>query len=276
VPFDGTVTSFSVNSGRAGDAVELRVVRPAPPGQYTGAGTGPPKTLKTGVNTFAVSLAVKAGDLLGLDNASSARIFDGSSVVPVTAYYKNPSLADGETAAPDETLNGYHLRLSATVQATGTTTGTTPTTTTPGGTTPKGSPPTVTEVTQSNPFWREGNKLAQITASKKLPVGTTFSFTLNEAANVSLVFTQHVGGRKVKGNCVTQTTKNRHKPTCKRTVTQGTLSLAAHGGTNKVTFQGRISASKKLKLGRYTLVITATSATGQRSQPKLVIFTIVK
>jgi hypothetical protein len=69
--------------------------------------------------------------------------------------------------------------------------------------------------------------------------------------------------------------KNRHKPTCKRTVTQGTLSFAAHAGTDKVSFQGRISASKELKLDRYTLVITATTAVGQRSSPKQLSFTIV-
>jgi hypothetical protein len=85
VPFDGTVTSFSVNAGSAGGSVGLRVLRPAAPGQYTGAGTSPPKTLGLGVSTFAVSLPVKAGDLLGLDNESSALMFDKSSASPITA-----------------------------------------------------------------------------------------------------------------------------------------------------------------------------------------------
>jgi hypothetical protein len=59
-------------------------------------------------------------------------------------------------------------------------------------------------------------------------------------------------------------------------VTQGTLTFTAHIGTNKVAFEGRISASKQLKLGRYTLVITATNAAGRSSKPRSLSFTIVK
>ena len=136
--------------------------------------------------------------------------------------------------------------------------------------------PTVANAAQSNSTWSEGNKLATFSRKKKPPVGTTFSFILNEQARVSFAFTQQVGGRKVKGKCVAQTKKNRHKPSCKRTVTRGTLSFTGHGGRNKVSFQGRISASKKLPLGRYKLVIFATNAAGQRSSPKSLSFTIVK
>jgi len=59
-------------------------------------------------------------------------------------------------------------------------------------------------------------------------------------------------------------------------VTQGTLSFNAHTGTDKISFQGRISNSRKLKPGHYTLVITATNAAGQRSNPQSLSFTITK
>ena len=111
---------------------------------------------------------------------------------------------------------------------------------------------------------------------KRPPVGTTFSFTLNEAASVSFAFTQQVGGRKVKGKCVAQTKKNRSKHACKRTVTRGALSFAAHAGTNKAIFQGRISHALKLKPGAYTLVITAKNSAGQRSAPARLSFTVVR
>ena len=39
VPFDGTVTSFSLNAGSASGKVKLRVLRPAPGGQFTGVST---------------------------------------------------------------------------------------------------------------------------------------------------------------------------------------------------------------------------------------------
>ena len=131
-------------------------------------------------------------------------------------------------------------------------------------------------MTQSNSVWSEGGKLATFSRKKKTRVGTTISFVLNEPASVSFAFTQQLGGRKVKGRCVTQTNKNRHKPSCKRTVTQGTLSFAGHTGLNKVVFQGRISPSKRLGLGAYTLQITATNSVGEPSSPRSLNFTIVK
>jgi hypothetical protein len=130
-------------------------------------------------------------------------------------------------------------------------------------------------VTQSQSSWSEGNKLVTYSRKKKAPVGTTFSFVLNEQASVSFVFTQQIGGRKVHGKCVGQTNQNRKKPGCKRTVIQGTLSFGGHSGLNKVGFQGRLSPSKKLGLGAYALVITATNAAGQSASAAL-NFTIVK
>jgi hypothetical protein len=113
------------------------------------------------------------------------------------------------------------------------------------------------------------------TARKQLPVGTTFSWMLNEQASVTLSFTQRVPGRKVGSKCIAKRGKNAKRSTCERTVTAGSLSLIGHGGTNKVVFQGRISRSKKLKPGRYTLVIVSTNAAGASSVPVSLSFTIV-
>ncbi len=131
---------------------------------------------------------------------------------------------------------------------------------------------------ETHKTWREGNRLAHIskTMKKKPPVGTTFSFTLNERASVSFTFTQRVGGRTVNGKCVAQTKKNGHRHACKRTVTRGTMTFTGHPGTNKVTFQGRISRSKKLSPGTYMLIIGATNAAGQRSIPSSLGFVIVR
>jgi hypothetical protein len=136
--------------------------------------------------------------------------------------------------------------------------------------------PVLSSISQTNKTWREGNAQATFSRQQKTALGTMFSFTLNERASVSFAFTQQLGGRKVKGKCGAQTKKNRKEPSCKRTVTQGTLSFTGHGGTDNVFFQGRVSALKKLPLGRYTLVITATSSAGQRSQPQSLSFTILK
>jgi hypothetical protein len=131
-------------------------------------------------------------------------------------------------------------------------------------------------VSQSNARWREGNRLATYSRTRRPPVGTTFSFVLNQRSTVTFAFTQQVGGRKVGGKCVAQTNRNRRSPSCKRTVTQGTLTFIGRSGLNKIAFQGRISRTKRLPLGAYTLQITAVNSAGKRSSPRSLNFTIVR
>jgi Cadherin-like domain len=123
--------------------------------------------------------------------------------------------------------------------------------------------PKLSAVSQSASKWLENNRLASISkvAVKKLPVGTTFRFTLSEAASVTFAFTRPVIGRKVGKHCVAQTRHNAKKRHCTiRTVTVGKLVFKGHAATNRVRFRGRISKHVKLKPGAYTLVITATAS----------------
>ena len=145
----------------------------------------------------------------------------------------------------------------------------------PGGKAPPPLPPILTSVSQSHRRWRAGRHLATF-SRKRAPLGTTFSFTINEQAGVSFTFTQKANGRRVHGRCVAQNRKNRRKRGCKRIVTRGVLSLAAHAGANKVAFQGVISHSKKLRRGTYTMLITAANAARQRSNTKSLTFTTVR
>lgn len=135
--------------------------------------------------------------------------------------------------------------------------------------------PTLASVSQSHSRWRAGSKLATL-SRRRVAVGTTFSFSLDQAAAVTLSFTQPAGGRKVKGRCVAQTHRNAHKRKCRRTLTRGTLALSAHAGMNRISFAGRLSASRRLRPGSYTVVIVATNAAKQRSAAKRLTFTIVR
>jgi hypothetical protein len=135
--------------------------------------------------------------------------------------------------------------------------------------------PVVSGASETARRWRENNTLPHISAKKKLPVGTTFSFALNEPATVTLSFTQQAAGRKIHGKCVRPSAKNRRKPRCTRVIVAGSFTFTGHPGTNKVRFAGRISRTNKLKPGRYTLQITATIQ-GRRSAPRSLTFTIVK
>jgi CSLREA domain-containing protein len=136
--------------------------------------------------------------------------------------------------------------------------------------------PNVANATQSHRRWREGHRLASISRKKAPPVGTIFSFILNEQARVSFTFAHTAPGRKVNGKCVAQTKRNRHRHACKRAATAGAIVFTAHPGLNHVAFQGRLSPSKKLKPGTYTLTVAAANSAGQSAQPQTLNFTIVK
>jgi hypothetical protein len=135
--------------------------------------------------------------------------------------------------------------------------------------------PTVGAIKASHKTFRSGSKLASIAKHKKKkpPVGTMFSFTLNTAATLKLTFTQRVSGRKVKHRCVAQTKHNKHDRSCKLTTTAGTLTLTGHAGTDKISFQGRVSKRHKLAAGSYTLTIIATNSSG-KSRSRSIKFTI--
>jgi hypothetical protein len=83
--------------------------------------------------------------------------------------------------------------------------------------------------------------------------GTTFGFDLSAPARVKLAFQQIVRGRSVG---------------------RGSHSLQGTAGHNSVRFRGRIPGGRRLKPGRYELVVTAVSADGQRAPARRIAFTI--
>jgi hypothetical protein len=143
--------------------------------------------------------------------------------------------------------------------------------------------PTLTDAAQTHTRWREGGMLAHISSaqkgnmSNKLPVGTTFSFTLNEPATVTFTFAKSASGRKLGKTCVMHIKRNeiRKKQTrrCDRLFTADTLTLSAHAGANRLSFDGVITKHKKLAPGDYKLQLIA-SASGKRSAPSKLHFTI--
>ncbi len=217
--------------------------------------------------------------------ASTAKIEYGTT----TAYGSSTSvqsMGSGTSAAAlTATLSGlapgttYHYRVSASNHdGTSTSLDATFTTTKPSPPPVVLSAPVLSALKQSASKWREGSSLPQAASrhSHKPPVGTTFGFTLNAAATVQFTFSQRLSGRKVGHRCLAQTGANRHRHSCSRTVTAATLVVAAHAGANTLRFQGRVSGSKKLRPGVYTLVVTATGPGGQSSLPQRLMFTILR
>jgi hypothetical protein len=281
VPADGTVTSFSINSNSAGAVVELRVLAPATGGAFTGAGTSPAETLTAGVNTFTVSLPVQAGDVLALDNNSSALLFASVGSPSITAFYE-PSLADGATGAPNEDQTGDQLLLSATVAlapATSTTVTTpTVTTTTTETTTVQERivAPNIARFSQSHRTWREGSKLAVASRTPKPPVGTVFSYSLDQSATAKLTFVQKLSGRVVHGKCKSYSKQDKNDRHCTLSETRGTQTANGKDGRNQLPFQGALTRSKRLPVGSYTVALQARNTAGLPSTTHSLSFTIAR
>ena len=113
--------------------------------------------------------------------------------------------------------------------------------------------PAISRLRESHKVWQLGSKHARI--SRKIPVGTRFTFKLNTQSNLRLTF------RKLNG---------RHKG--KRA---GTLTFKkVKAGTRKLSFQGRLKGHRKLAPGRYSMTLTASNSTGHSS--RTIRFRIVK
>jgi hypothetical protein len=123
----------------------------------------------------------------------------------------------------------------------------------------------LTGLSQSHRRWRLGNNLARFAVASKPPIGTTFQYTLNEAATVRFAFAKLLSGRKVNGKCGAKARRNRPLKACKRSVPSGSLSFSAGVGPHKLFFQGRLTRKKTLKPGAYALTVTATNATGKQA-----------
>jgi hypothetical protein len=260
----------------AGAGCDIGAFELASPGATSGLASGVGQSSATLGGVAANPDLAGAGTFFQYGTTTAyGLVAPGQAIGPTTAQAQITAPVGGLTAGTT-----YHFRLVV-QNGVGTAYGADRTFTTAavvGGTSGTPTAPKVTNATQSHSVWREGNKLAAFARrhTKKAPLGTTFSFTLDQPSTVRFVFSQQLGGRKVAGKCVAQTRKNRHKRSCRRTVTRGALSFAAHVGANKLAFQGRITRSKKLPLGRYTLLITASNTAGQRSRAQALRFTIVR
>lgn len=112
----------------------------------------------------------------------------------------------------------------------------------------------ISAVKESSAHWRAGNALpgthAGAPPATRSP-GTDFSFSSSTAGQLQLVFRRQEAGRKNGPLCVAPTRANRHRAACIRLGPPLTLPIDAGAGENYVSFDGRVSASSRLKPGSY-------------------------
>ncbi len=140
------------------------------------------------------------------------------------------------------------------------------------------APPTVSSYAlTNNPFVMGGGSTPTFgtAASKKHQKGTTFKYTLSEAATVKIVISHRSSGRQEGRQCVAPTRELRKAKKCTLLGTKGTLTRSSKAGANSIAFSGRIG-SKALSPGTYQATLTAADNAKNTSKPKSISFTIVK
>jgi hypothetical protein len=135
--------------------------------------------------------------------------------------------------------------------------------------------PVVSQVSETHSKFRVGAAPTAITASARkshAPVGTTFRYSLNEPARISIVIVPSAG--QTHQRCSRKAASHGRHGRCKARVRKWALTRSGHAGANAVAFSGRVGRTP-LAPGHYTVTITAV-ASGLTSQTRRLSFTIVR
>jgi hypothetical protein len=107
------------------------------------------------------------------------------------------------------------------------------------------------------------------------PLATRVGYRLSEPARARFAVERAAPGRRVGRRCARLTPRNRGRRPCTRYLRlRGSFRHQGAAGKNAFTFTGRIGG-RKLRAGRFRLVMRATDAAGNRSTPKRTGFRIV-
>jgi hypothetical protein len=115
------------------------------------------------------------------------------------------------------------------------------------------------------------------TKTKAVPTATTISFSLSEAATVTLTFEAIQPGMMVGHKCAGLAKAHRKGRPCKRfVVSSGAMRRSAHAGTNRLHFDGVLDGGKPLAPGAYRLSLAAGAARETTTSTQHTTFTVVK
>ena len=172
----------------------------------------------TGGNAVKISGLYLDGATSVTFGATPAASFsvDSSNQITAIAPASAASTVDLRVSGPGGSsevapADKYTFAAPAATTATAATTNPTPKTLIQGGPVLVPANPAVTRFSQSASRWRRGHSLPHISSTGGSPLGTTFSFSLNEPATATFTFTQNVAGRRAHGSCVAPNRSNAQK-----------------------------------------------------------------
>jgi hypothetical protein len=148
----------------------------------------------------------------------------------------------------------------------------------PNGSAPGGKTgPLISALTLSSTRFRRGTHAATLAkhTRKRVPVGTTISFTLSAAATVTLTFQRAQPGQSSGARCLAPSPKRRHGHRCTRyTAVHGSVSIATPAGADRLGFDGVLAGGAKLAPGSYRLLLSAGDDGGTTSAAQRPSFTL--
>jgi hypothetical protein len=114
VPGNGTITSWSTNSIAGAQTLTMKIFRKvSDPAFYRAVGHDGPRNPTGGLlNTFATSIPVQTGDVIGLNSGGGANVINSATTGDTFGSKVPPGLNDGEAAA-FTTGSGGKLNVSA-------------------------------------------------------------------------------------------------------------------------------------------------------------------
>ncbi len=134
----------------------------------------------------------------------------------------------------------------------------------------------ITSLSETNSTFAAASASTPLTGqtARRHQRGTTFFFSLDQPATVTVAIQRTSTGRLVNRACKLATRARRHKPKCTLHTPVATLTRTGHSALNKLPFTGRIG-NKALPPGRYQASFSATNSAGT-SEALTIAFSIVK
>jgi hypothetical protein len=144
---------------------------------------------------------------------------------------------------------------------------------------PDRTPPVISRFSVSHKRFAVGPKPTALSAAKRknkqVVRGTTFTFSLSEAATTRIAITQKLTGHRASPKKPCKAPRRGQRRNCTRTITLLTLVRRhTRQGANRIAFSGRYGR-KRLARGTYTATVTATDPSGNRSRPRQLTFTVI-
>jgi hypothetical protein len=124
--------------------------------------------------------------------------------------------------------------------------------------------------------FRRGKKAAVIAKAKAPPIGTTISFSLSQAATITLTLEQEEAGVLVGHKCRAPSKGHHGGRRCTRFVAVShRLSGSGRAGSNTIAFDGVLGGGARLAPGTYRLSLTATAGAARANAAQHPVFVLL-